>query len=209
VAKQSGAIENFRPVRTSQDARDGIVAPRLQTHSEQRLERRPIMTARNLLEMIYEYTLLRAKRDHLAVPLDEEEQMRLVGLGQLLAGEGDASREARAMPRLPFPKQVSFTLPGGFEAGEVKNLSGKGIAIATGRPPAIGTRVIVRMVDDGGGTELFFPCRVVWSRRAPLPGMGLVFDGVPTKSAYVANEDTGVWKRSFTIGTPRKDTQAA
>ncbi len=166
------------------------------------------MSLRNLLEMIYEYQLLRAKQDHLDVPLDEDEQLRLRGLAELLAGDGDGGR-GRTMPRRTFPKAVSFTLPGGFEAGDVKNLSGKGIAIATSRPPAAGTRVIVRMLDDVRGCEFFFPCRVVWARRAPLPGMGLVFDGVPTKSDYAANDDTGVWKRSFTIGTPRKDSHAA
>ncbi|MDQ3032114.1 MAG: PilZ domain-containing protein [Myxococcota bacterium] len=166
------------------------------------------MTMRNLLEMIYEFQRLSAKRDRLEVPLDDDETMRLLGLSQLLTRDGDPGR-ARTMPRLPFPKTVSFTLPGGFEAGEVRNLSGKGIAIATGRPPAIGTRVIVRMLDDAAHAEFFFPCRVVWARRAPLPGMGLVFDGVPTKSDYLAHDDTGVWKRSFTIGTPRKDSHAA
>lgn len=157
------------------------------------------MTTRNLLEMIFEYQLLRAKQDRLEVPLDDDERARLLGLGQLLVGDGD--RGARQMPRLPFPKSVSFTLPGGFEAGEIKNLSGKGIAIATLRPPAIGTRVIVRLLEEGAGSEYFFPCRVVWSRRAPLPGMGVVFDGVPTRSDYVAEEDTGVWRRSMAFGT--------
>lgn len=165
------------------------------------------MSMRNVLEIIFEYQLLRAKQDHLEVPLDDDERARLLGLGQLLAGDGD--KGLRAMPRLPYPGNVSFTLPGGFEAGEVKNLSGKGLAIATARPPAIGTRVIVRMVDPGSSAEYFFPCRVVWSRKSPLPGMGLQFDGVPTKSVYEGGDDTGAWKRSFHIGDPRKDVQAA
>jgi hypothetical protein len=162
---------------------------------------------RNLLEMIYEFQLLRAKKEHLDVPLDDDERARLLGLGQLLTNDGD--RGARAMPRMPFPTQVSFTQPGGFESGDVKNLSGKGLAIATARPPLVGTRVLLRLVDEQAGREYFFPCRVVWSRRSPLPGMGVAFDGVPTKSEYVESEDTGVWKRTFVIGDPRKDVQAA
>ncbi len=166
------------------------------------------MTMRNLLEIIYEYQRLRAKQDHLEVPLDDDEELRLAGLGQLLTGDNPAGRNARAMPRAPFPKLVSFTQPGGFETGHVKNLSGAGIAIATPRPPAVGTRIIVRIQDAASGCEFFFPCRVVWSRRGSLAGMGVKFDGVPTKSHGV-NEDTGVWKRSFTIGTPHKDSHAA
>lgn len=165
------------------------------------------MTMRNVLEMIFEFQLLRAKQDHLDVPLDDDERARLLGLGQLLSGEGDQG--VRTMPRLPFPGHVSFTLPGGFESGEVKNLSGKGLAISTARPPAIGTRVIVRMVDPSTSAEYFFPCRVVWSRKTPLPGMGLQFDGVPTQSVLVEGDETGAWKRSFHMGDPRKDVQAA
>lgn len=165
------------------------------------------MTARNVLEMIFEYQLLQAKQHRLEVPLDEDERARLSGLAQLLSGEG--SHGARAMPRLPFPKVVSFTLPGGFESGEVKNLSGKGVAISTARPPAVGARVIVRFVDEAGGCEYFFPCRVVWSRTASLPGMGLVFDGVPTRSDYVSDEDTGVWSRALRIGDPPRDANVA
>lgn len=176
------------------------MAPRLQFEAARN-------TMRNVLEMIYDYQLLRVKQDQLDVPLDDDERARLLGLGRLLSGDGD--KGVRQMPRLPFPGQVGFTLPGGFEAGEVKNLSGKGLAIATPRPPSNGTRVIVRMVDPHSSAEYFFPCRVIWSRRAPLPGMGLAFDGVPTKSMYVETEDTGAWTRSFHIGDPRKDVQAA
>lgn len=165
------------------------------------------MAARNVLEMIYEYQLLQAKQNRLEVPLDDDERARLSGLAQLLSGEG--SHGARAMPRLPFPKVVSFTLPGGFESGEVKNLSGKGVAIAAARPPVVGTRVIVRFVDETGGCEYFFPCRVVWSRTASLPGMGLVFDGVPTRSDYGASEDTGVWSRALRMGDARRDVSVA
>lgn len=165
------------------------------------------MTTRNVLEMIFEYQLLQAKQDRLEVPLDDDERARLSGLAQLLTGEG--SHGARAMPRLPFPKVVSFTLPGGFESGEVKNLSGKGVAIATARPPAVGASVIVRFVDEAEGCEYFFPCRVVWSRRSNLAGMGLVFDGVPTRSDYVSDEDTGVWRRALRIGDPPRDASVA
>lgn len=165
------------------------------------------MKMRNVLEMIFEYQLLRSKQDVLGVPLDDDERARLLGLAQLLAGDGD--RGARAMPRVPFPGPLSFTLPGGFESGELKNLSGKGLAIATARPPAAGSRIIVRLVDATAGCEYFFPCKVVWSRRTQPSGMGVAFDGVPTRSEYVADDDTGVWKRSFHIGEPRKDAHAA
>lgn len=166
---------------------------------------------KNLFEMIYEYQLLRGKQDQLDVPLDDDERARLHGLSRLLTGESDGGR--RAMPRAPVPARVVYTLPGGFETGEIKNLSGSGLAIATARPPLPGTRIVVRVED--GGVEYFFPCRVVWRRLASNLGMGVAFDGVPTRSqVFTAEENTGVWRRSFKLGgnvfsVSRAPTQAA
>jgi hypothetical protein len=166
---------------------------------------------KNLFEMIYEYQLLRQKQEHLEVPLDEDERARLVALSRLLTGEVDGGR--RAMPRAPVPARVVFTLPGGFESGEIKNLSGSGLAIATLRPPAQGTRIVVRVED--GGVEYLFPCRVVWRRLSANVGMGAIFDGVPSRASLFGNDETtGVWKRSIRIGgsvfgSGRKPVQAA
>ncbi len=166
------------------------------------------MTIRNLLETIYEFQALVGKRDHLGLPLDENEQVRLLGLGRLLAGEGDGGH--RTMPRVPVPMTVVFTLPGGFEVGQVRNVSGRGLAVATARPPEIDARTIVRAVDASRGCEYLFPCRVVWRRRAPLPGMGVAFDGVPTRSEWApAEENTGIWRRSAFLAPAGGDIQAA
>jgi hypothetical protein len=170
---------------------------------------------KNLFEMIYEYQLLAGKKDRLDVPLDDEEGARLVALSRLLTGESISGR--RVMPRAPVPARVVFTMPGGFESGEIKNISGSGLAIATAHPPAQGTRIVVRVED--GGVEYLFPCRVVWRRVASNLGMGAIFDGVPSRAAMFGNdssqEGTGVWKRSIQIGgsvfgaTRRNPVQAA
>ena len=152
---------------------------------------------KNLFEMIYEYQLLRGKQDRLDVPLDDDERARRVALSRLLTGEADGGR--RGMPRSPLPARVVFTMPGGFESGEIKKLSGSGLAIATPRPPAQGTSVVVRVED--GGVEYLFPCRVVWRRLSAHVGMGVIFDGVPSRAALFGNEETtGVWKRSIQLG---------
>ena len=161
----------------------------------------------NLLEMVFDHQLLLSKRDRLGVPLDEAEQLRLVALGRLLAAQANAG--GRSMERVPFPGEVSFTTPGGFESGDVRNVGGAGMAVATARPAPAGTRVVVRIADGLAGVEYFFPCRVVWSRRAPLPGMGLAFDGTPSRADYVAQEDTGIWSRSVRLGRPEKSASSA
>ena len=140
---------------------------------------------RNLFEMIFEYQLLRGKEQ--LVPLDDDERVRLYGLGQLLTGErGDAQRQ---MPRLPYPTGVQFTMPGGFGVGAVKNLSGLGVAIATRKPLPVGARTVVRVEENG--TEYFFPGGLCWGREAHGTGMGLAVDGVPTRAALFGDEESG------------------
>lgn len=163
---------------------------------------------RHLFDLLYEYQLLKGKQDHLEVPLGEDERARLVGLAQMLLGEHPESGR-RGMPRVPMPAHVEFTQPGGFERGEVKNASGSGLALATARPPVEGTRLVVRVEDTERALEYFFPCRVVWRRLGPSAGMGVKFDGVPSRSGLYAPEDTGVHRRVLRLGDGRRDVQVA
>lgn len=152
---------------------------------------------RNLLEMIYEYQLLRSKERNLDINLDDGEWVRLMGLRRLLQGETPDIR-LRDFARVRIPISCQFTRPGGFEAGEIRDLSGGGFQIATPRAPDVGTRVIVRLED--GATEYVFPCIVRWvSTRGP-GRMGVELDGVPHRSDFFEAESTGVWRRSISFG---------
>ena len=164
---------------------------------------------RNFFELVYEYQLLKGKQDHLDVPLDETERARLVGLAQMLMGDGGSESGRRSMPRVPAPSRVEFTQPGGFEGGEIKNASGSGFALATRRPPSVGTRVVVRVEDTARALEYFFPCRVAWRRMGASPGMGVAFDGIPTRSSQFDGVDTGVWRRTLRLGDGTGEVQAA
>lgn len=154
---------------------------------------------RNLLEMIYEYQLLASKERHLAIELDDSERVRLMGLRRLLQGESPHSMSRRELTRVKLAIHVQFTMPGGFETGEIRDLSGSGFCIATPRPPLPGTRLVVRVGDPLGGSEYVFPCRVVWRATRGAGRMGVELDGVPHRSAFMS-EDTGVWRRSFRFG---------
>jgi hypothetical protein len=162
------------------------------------------------LEMVYEYRLLRAKQEQLGLPLNEVERARLVGLARALEGEAAAHDPRRGMQRVAAPVGVQFTLPGSFGAGQVLNVSGGGMAIATREPPAEGTRVIVRMAVPATGVEYVFPCRVVWRAREGTPGMGVSFDGLPTRMAVRGSPDSGVWRMgALRFGDKRDDPMAA
>lgn len=159
---------------------------------------------RNLFEMIYEYQHLRG-RERLEVPLEDDERTKLYGLGQLLRGEiQDRQRE---MVRMPYPTGVQFTMPDGFGVGAVKNISGNGIAIATRQPLFVGARTVTRVEESD--VEYFFPCRVCWSRTSHNPGMGLVFDGMPSQAFVFGDEGSGVRWSSLRLGDGKAPTRVA
>jgi hypothetical protein len=162
------------------------------------------------LEMVYEYRLLRAKQEQLGLPLEEIERARLVGLARALEGDAPAHDPRRGMQRVAAPLGVQFTLPGSFGAGQALNLSGGGMAVATREPPAEGTRVIVRVAVPSTGVEYVFPCRVVWRASEGTPGMGLAFDGLPTRAPVYGRPDSGVWRMgALRFGDKRNDPMAA
>jgi len=160
---------------------------------------------RNLFEMIYEYQHLRGK-ERLEVPLEDAERVKLYGLAQLLRGEiQDRQRE---MVRIPYPTGVQYTMPDGFGVGAVKNISGHGIAVSSRQPLLVGERTVIRV--DESAIEYFFPCRVCWSRTSHNPGMGLVFDGMPSQ-AFVFGDDegSGVRWRSLRLSDGKAPTRVA
>jgi hypothetical protein len=163
---------------------------------------------RNLLEMIYEYQLLRSKERNLSIELDDSERVRLMGLHRLLQGETIDPTSRRELVRVKLPMSVQFTLPGGFESGEIRDMSGSGFCIATAAPPPEGSHIVVRVADPVSASEYVFPCRVVWRAvRAPLR-MGVEIDGVPDRAPFLT-EDTGVWKRTLRFGDARGEPMVA
>ncbi len=159
----------------------------------------------DLFDIIHDYRMLREKRDQLHIPLDTAEQAELAGLERFLSGEVPAEDSQRALPRLPSPLTLQFTAPGGFEVGEIRNVSGGGMAIQTVRPLERGARTILRLVNSDRGVEYLFPARVVWRAVGVRREMGLAFDGVPTRSVpYPLPE--GVWKRRLAFSRTRPTT---
>src|SRR5687767_2529568 len=156
----------------------------------------------HLLEMIYEYQWLRTKEERLSIPLEDDERARLIGLERLLVSEPPGREARRKTPRLPTPLPVQFTVPGGFGSGELRNVSGGGMAILTVRPPVVGTRTIVRIAEATTGMEYVFPARVVWRTMDARPAMGIAFDGVPSQAPFLA-PTRGAWRRELRLGAAR------
>lgn len=155
---------------------------------------------RNLLDMIYEHQRLHSRERKLDIRLEEDERVRLMGLDRLLQGEVPDER-LRHFARVELAMPVQFTRPGGFESGEIRNLSGGGFCVATPRPPEPGTRLVVRIAEPTFGLEYVFPCRVVWRTGRGRPRMGVQLDGVPHCADFFGDEATGVWRRSVRFGS--------
>jgi len=156
----------------------------------------------DVFSLLFEYRLLVGK-EQVGVPLDEHERARLLAAVRLLSGE-IPRRDRRAMPRVPGKVRAQFTLPGGFGEGEVLNVSGGGMALATTQLVDLGTRCIVRIARDA--VEYVFPCRVVWSATDPTPGLGMAFDGLPSQTML---RPSGVWQLSLRFGPAGKEPIAA
>lgn len=158
----------------------------------------------NVLDLVFEYQHLLHKEQTLEIELDESERARLVGLERLLRGQYLGRAEPSKGTRLLEPVPVQFTIPGGFCAGELRNVSAGGVAIVTDRAPEIGTRTILR-VGDATHFEYVFPGRVVWSNGRVL---GVAFDGMPTRTLFTA-DDSGAWKSNVLLGASRPATLVA
>ena len=159
-------------------------------------------------EMIYEYRLLLAKEEKLAIALDDEERARLTGLERLLSGDAPDRDPRRGMPRVPAPVGVQFTLAGGFGAGQLLNVSGGGFAIATRALGPVGARTIVRLSLPATGIEYVFPCRIIWVHVDAQSGMGVAFDGVPSRT-LVRGRSSGTWTMPIQFGARRTTPIAA
>jgi hypothetical protein len=160
----------------------------------------------DFFEMVYAYRLLLAKEEKLAIPLDADERAELLGLAQLLSGDAPSSDPRRAMPRVPSPLAVQFTLAGGFGSGQVRNASGGGLAIVTATPGEVGERTIVRVSLVGAGVEYVFPCRVMWVQKGQQPAMGVAFDGVPSRTS-LRGRGHDPWSSPLRLG--RRNTPIA
>ncbi|MCC7536484.1 MAG: PilZ domain-containing protein [Deltaproteobacteria bacterium] len=130
------------------------------------------------MTLIFEYRLLRAKTDRLAITLGDAELCRLAGLERLLAGDEDPNRDPRrAMARAQLRAFVRYTLHNAIGAGELTDVSAGGARIEASHPPAVGAPVLVA-IQIPPAYEFVFPGSVVWRTSTAF---GLAFDGIPTR----------------------------
>ena len=153
-----------------------------------------------LLDLIHEFRSLEAERAPTA-----ESRARWLGLRSLLVG--DTAFESTPTTALAASHAVSFTVPGGFGRGEIRTLSGEGVVIVTRKPPAIGTRLLVR-IEDRTGDALILPAVVAYRGRTHFGSFGARFDGAPERIISDGTPAIG-WQPMLRFSRTRAETGVA
>jgi hypothetical protein len=154
------------------------------------------------LDGIYEIRMLLARQGELQIPLNDVESARLARLERALGSRVPSLDERDAETWLPKALPVQFTAQGTYGSGLVRNLSGGGMAIVTAEPPALGSRLVVRLADPSHGVEYIFPARVISRVVKGLTAMGVAFEGVPSQ-ARLGNQTSGVWRPDVPNGSKK------
>ncbi len=148
------------------------------------------------LDTLVRFWALRARYDRVGVPLDRDERVELLSLRLVAAQEErDAPEVHAARPGVP----AQLTAGTGFLAADVKDLSPERIVVGAAETIPLGHRTILYIADAVTGLEYTLPCQVVWSRRDEPCLMGLVPDGVPLRTPFVAPAP-GLWRSPLGIG---------
>jgi hypothetical protein len=130
------------------------------------------------LELLVHYWQLVARHARLGEPLAEGEHAELLALMQLVTSE---TPWAEGGPeRLP----VQIIGGGGARAGELCELSPRGIVATAVASFPVGARVVVRVIDAVAGVELGIPCRVEREIEGSPATMVLRVDGMPMHTAF-------------------------
>jgi len=158
------------------------------------------------LDFLVRFWSLRARYETLGVPLTKEERLELLSLLQLLAAVDEPPAiEAIDPSRRGVPVQI--TAGSGFLSGDLKDLSSDRLVISAVEPLPAGQRTILCVADAVSGVEYSLPCMVTWARDDEPCLIGLVPDGVPTRSEFTVPV-TGFLRSPLGIGAAGNCVQA-
>jgi hypothetical protein len=144
------------------------------------------------LRPIFEYRVLLSRSRELGIPLTDAEATRLRRLTEQLPA-GVPTLDAHDAHAPPPEALAAECLQGGrFLPCTLRNAGADGMALAVADPPALGQRLLVQLCDADGLVEYAFPGRVVSRVERGLAGIGVAFEGMPTRRA-LAGRPSGVY----------------
>lgn len=124
---------------------------------------------------------LNARHASLGMPLSAPEQVELLSLMQLVAGDlAMPAPGTCARPSNPLPAQLIGE--GTILSVEIRHVCAAALLVASVKPMTTGERAIIRAADPIAGVEYALPCSLVWAYHAAPWIIALVIDGVPNRS---------------------------
>jgi hypothetical protein len=151
------------------------------------------------LDFLVRFWELRTRYETLGSPLTRSERLELLSLLQLLAAEGEPlavdaiDASLRGIP-------VQITAGSGFLSGELKDLSAERLVISAAEGLPNGQRTILHLADAVSGVEYSVPCVVAWSREDEPCLVGLLPDGMATRSEF-STPVSGFFRSPLGIGS--------
>jgi len=133
----------------------------------------------DVLQHVFEYRKLLARRELLRARFDTESKDRLEALERLFASDpGEEHRRQHARCDVSVPATIKAG--GRIQRVEVVNVGGGGICVAPAPRLSPGERAVVRIVAADKCSEYHYPVQALWVERDDtLSAMGLPFVGAP------------------------------
>ncbi len=141
----------------------------------------------DVLQFVYEYRKLLARRDLLDARLDRASAERLVALEKLFAPEPDDGPHHRRYARCDVSMRATVKAGGRVESVQIVNVGGGGLCVSPAPALRKGERAVVRVVDPQSRSAYHYPVQASWvqgSQDGPSL-MGLPFVGAPLHVAAV------------------------
>lgn len=155
------------------------------------------------LDFLVRFWELRARYEALGRPLVEAERVELLSLAQLVGSE--AAHSYGGGPRRGLP--VQMIAPGGFLAGELREVGAERLVICAAQCLPERERTIIYLADAVSGVEYALPCVVVACLRDEPCKMSMAVDGIPTRSAFTVPV-VGMWRSPLRIGQAAQRVEA-
>jgi uncharacterized membrane protein YgcG len=132
------------------------------------------------LDFLVRFWELKARNASLGEPLAPREQIELLSLMQLVAGEIEVPPAAPIeRPKNALPAQLIGE--GTILAVEVRAVSAAAMIMTCTSLVPVGSQMILRAADAISGVEYALPCKVLWTYRGAPTFLALGIDGIPTR----------------------------
>jgi hypothetical protein len=131
-------------------------------------------------DFLVRFWQLKARHLQTNAPLSADEQVELLSLLSLVAGDLEVPERGSTKRHMSsFPVQIIGE--GVIVQGELRGLSAAHLLVSCLSGMDAGTRVVVRATDAVMGKETIVPCIVTWTRPGSPDTMALIPDGVPAQ----------------------------